>query len=176
MVKTLKKKKFRHPATRRVLMRLFNEFLVTGFDVCEFSEKTFEYLSERLDSQRYTNDEIVSMFSATEVNSTDMVVENVDVSFLRENLSEQTIKLSIGYIPTKHILLQEEFKELIRICANRITNTNKLCEDILYVLSKVLKTENIILCLNDENIILSSKGLFRTDLALTDIFLKLKQV
>lgn len=193
----LKKPKFR----RKRIEKLIKKLLVELFDdpdrpgLVGTPERVARMYEEILEGQRYTNDEIAEMFDVTfdtdKVKTDGLVVEKNITAF---SMCEHHLALmydmsvSVGYIPKGKVIGLSKLNRIVDLCAKRLQLQEKLCEDIAYVVSKVVGTEDVAVFISgkhscvtsrgikDTNAITSSsimKGKFRESYALRSEFLSL---
>lgn len=134
---------------------------------------------EILEGQRYTNDEIASMFNVTfdsnTVKSDQLVVEKDITAF---SLCEHHLalmydmKVSIGYIPDGKVIGLSKLNRIVDLCAKRLQLQEKLCEDIADVVSKVVGTEDVAVFISGKHACVTSRGIKDTNASTSSSVLK----
>ena len=123
-------------------------------------ERVARMYEEILEGQRYTNDEIAQMFDVTfdtnTVKSDSLVVEKDITAF---SLCEHHLalmydmKVSIGYIPKGKVIGLSKLNRIVDLCAKRLQLQEKICEDIAYVVSKVVGTEDVAVFISENTLV-----------------------
>lgn len=134
---------------------------------------------EILEGQRYTNDEIASMFDVTfdqkTVNTDSLVIEKDITAF---SLCEHHLalmydmKVSIGYIPNGKVIGLSKLNRIVDLCAKRLQLQEKLCEDIADVVSKVVGTEDVAVFISGKHACVTSRGIKDTNASTSSSVLK----
>ena len=134
---------------------------------------------EILEGQRYTNEEIASMFNVTfdsnTVKSDQLVVEKDITAF---SLCEHHLalmydmKVSIGYIPDGKVIGLSKLNRIVDLCAKRLQLQEKLCEDIADVVSRVVGTEDVAVFISGKHACVTSRGIKDTNASTSSSVLK----
>ena len=142
-------------------------------------ERVARMYEEILEGQRYTNDEIAAMFDVTfdtnTVKSDSLVVEKDITAF---SLCEHHLalmydmKVSIGYIPKGKVIGLSKLNRIVDLCAKRLQLQEKICEDIAYVVSKVVGTEDVAVFISGKHACVTSRGIKDTNASTSSSVLK----
>jgi GTP cyclohydrolase I len=134
---------------------------------------------EVLEGQRYTNDELVQMFDVcfekTAVNTSSLVVEKDITAFsmCEHHLALMyDMKVSVGYIPNGKVIGLSKLNRIVDLCAKRLQLQEKLCEDIAYVVSKIVGTEDVAVFITGKHACVTSRGIKDTNASTSSSVLK----
>lgn len=134
---------------------------------------------EILEGQRYSNDDLVAMFDVTfdtnTVKSNSLVVEKDITAFsmCEHHLALMyDMKVSVGYIPKGKVIGLSKLNRIVDLCAKRLQLQEKLCEDIAYVVSKIVGTEDVAVFITGKHACVTSRGIKDTNASTTSSAMK----
>lgn len=134
---------------------------------------------EVLEGQRYTNDELVQMFDVCfekQDVATDSLVVEKDItafSMCEHHLALMyDMKVSIGYIPNGKVIGLSKLNRIVDLCAKRLQLQEKLCEDIAYVVSKIVGTDDVAVFISGKHACVTSRGIKDTNASTSSSVLK----
>ena len=142
----LRRPKFRRRAIEKILYRLLIELKIEDVNLIEkLMYSLVDVISDKLEGQRYTNDDITLMFKPIETTANDLVkVNNISVSIISaDDLSNCDLNVRIGYIPNNLRLSNENICSIASLVGKRIQSEIDFVKSLYYVVSKLLNTKNI---------------------------------
>lgn len=178
---TLNKPKFRRKKIEKLIKQLLQEL---GDDpnrpgLVGTPGRVARMYEEVLEGQRYTNDELVQMFDVcfekTAVNTSSLVVEKDITAFsmCEHHLALMyDMKVSVGYIPNGKVIGLSKLNRIVDLCAKRLQLQEKLCEDIAYVVSKIVGTEDVAVFITGKHVCVTSRGIKDTNASTSSSVLK----
>lgn len=129
-------------------------------------ERVARMYEEIFEGQHYTNDEIADMFNVCFdkdiINSTGLVVEKDITAFsmCEHHLAVMyDMKVSVGYIPNGKVIGLSKLNRIVDLCAKRLQLQEKLAEDIAYVVSKVVGTEDVAVFISGKHSCVAMRGI-----------------
>lgn len=168
----LGKRKFNKKKIEKIIRQLLAELhddpnrpglVGTPRRIADMYEEIFE-------GQLYTNDEIVEMFDVCfdqqELNTDSLVVEKDITVFstCEHHLALMyDMSVNIGYIPNGKVIGLSKLNRIAQMCARRLQLQEKLCEDIAYVVSKIVGTEDIAVAITGKHGCVTSRGIKDTN-------------
>ena len=177
----LNKPKFKRKRIEKLIKQLLTELLddPNRPGLIGTPNRVARMYEEILEGQRYTNDEIAAMFDVTfdtnTVKSDSLVVEKDITAF---SLCEHHLalmydmKVSIGYIPKGKVIGLSKLNRIVDLCAKRLQLQEKICEDIAYVVSKVVGTEDVAVFISGKHACVTSRGIKDTNASTSSSVLK----
>lgn len=118
---------------------------------------------EIFEGMRYTNDEIAEMFSTcfTEKSNGLVVVKDIPIfSYCEHHLALMyNMEVSVGYIPNGKVIGLSKIARICDMVGKRLQLQERIGEDIAYILSKVLGTEDIIVVIEGEHSCMTTRGI-----------------
>ena len=178
---SLNKPKFRRKKIEKLIKQLLQEL---GDDpnrpgLVGTPGRVARMYEEVLEGQRYTNDELVHMFDVcfekTAVNTSSLVVEKDITAFsmCEHHLALMyDMKVSVGYIPNGKVIGLSKLNRIVDLCAKRLQLQEKLCEDIAYVVSKIVGTEDVAVFITGKHACVTSRGIKDTNASTSSSVLK----
>ena len=178
---SLNKPKFRRKKIEKLIKQLLQEL---GDDpnrpgLVGTPGRVARMYEEVLEGQRYTNDELVQMFDVcfekTAVNTSSLVVEKDITAFsmCEHHLALMyDMKVSVGYIPNGKVIGLYKLNRIVDLCAKRLQLQEKLCEDIAYVVSKIVGTEDVAVFITGKHACVTSRGIKDTNASTSSSVLK----
>lgn len=178
---SLNKPKFRRKKIEKLIKQLLQEL---GDDpnrpgLVGTPGRVARMYEEVLEGQRYTNDELVQMFDVcfekTAVNTSSLVVEKDITAFsmCEHHLALMyDMKVSVGYIPNGKVIGLSKLNRIVDLCAKRLQLQEKLCEDIAYVVSKIVGTEDVAVFITGKHACVTSRGIKDTNASTSSSVLK----
>lgn len=179
--KNLKKRNFK----RKKIEKLIRQLLIELNDnpdrpgLIGTPGRVARMYDEILEGQRYTNDEIATMFDVTfdtnTVKSDQLVIEKDITAF---SLCEHHLalmydmKVSIGYIPNGKVIGLSKLNRIVDLCAKRLQLQEKICEDIAEVVSKVVGTDDVAVFISGKHACVTSRGIKDTQASTSSSVLK----
>ena len=132
----------------------------------ETPKRVAKMYQEIFEGQLYTNQEIAEMFDKCfdiqTVNTSGLVVEkNISAfSTCEHHLATMyDMKISIGYIPKNKVIGLSKLNRICRMCAKRLQLQEKLGEDIVDVLQRILKTDDIAVFIEAKHMCVAMRGI-----------------
>lgn len=164
----LKKPKFRKKKIEKLIRQLIRE-LQDDPDrpgLIGTPERVARMYEEIYEGQHYTNDEIADMFNVCfdkeVIDSTGLVVEKDITAFsmCEHHLALMyDMKVSVGYIPDGKVIGLSKLNRIVDLCAKRLQLQEKLAEDIAYVVSKVVGTEDVAVYITGKHSCVTMRGI-----------------
>lgn len=129
-------------------------------------ERIARMYEEIFEGQRYTNDDLVKMFDVTfdqnTVASKSLVVEK-DISAFSTCEHHMALmydmKISVGYVPQDKVIGLSKLNRIVDLCAKRLQLQEKLGEDIAYVVSKIIGTDDVAVYIEGKHACVTSRGI-----------------
>lgn len=129
-------------------------------------ERVARMYEEIYEGQHYDNDEIADMFNVCfdkqVLNSSGLVVEKDITAFsmCEHHLALMyDMKVSVGYIPNGKVIGLSKLNRIVDLCAKRLQLQEKLAEDIAYVVSKVVGTEDVAVYITGKHSCVAMRGI-----------------
>lgn len=118
---------------------------------------------EMYQGMMYTNDQIADMHNKCfeDVTTGDLVIiEAIPVfSNCEHHLALMyNMTVSVGYIPNKKVIGLSKVARIADLVARRLQLQERLGEDVLYILKKVLATDDIIVVVKGEHSCMTARG------------------
>lgn len=117
---------------------------------------------EIFEGMRYTNEQISEIFNTCfETDSNDLVVvEHIPIfSYCEHHMALMyNMNVSIGYIPNKKVIGLSKVARIAEMCSKRLQLQERIGNDIVEVLQKVLDTKNIIVVIEGEHSCMTTRG------------------
>ena len=117
---------------------------------------------EIFEGMRYTNEQIAEIFNTCfETDSNDLVVvEHIPIfSYCEHHMALMyNMNVSIGYIPNKKVIGLSKVARIAEMCSKRLQLQERIGNDIVEVLQKVLDTKNIIVVIEGEHRCMTTRG------------------
>lgn len=179
--KNLKKPKFNSKKIQKLITQLLKELHddPTRPGLVGTPERVARMYEEILEGQLYTNDELVEMFDVCfdkdTIASDSLVVEKDITAF---SLCEHHLalmydmKVSVGYIPNGKVIGLSKLNRIVDLCAKRLQLQERLCEDIAYVVSKIVGTQDVAVFITGKHACVTSRGIKDTQACTSSSVLK----
>lgn len=179
--KNLKKPKFNSKKIQKLITQLLKELHddPTRPGLVGTPERVARMYEEILEGQLYTNDELVEMFDVCfdkdTIASDSLVVEKDITAF---SLCEHHLalmydmKVSVGYIPNGKVIGLSKLNRIVDLCAKRLQLQERLCEDIAYVVSKIVGTQDVAVFITGKHACVTSRGIKDTQASTSSSVLK----
>lgn len=172
----LRKKKFRKRAIEKILYRLLIELKIEDVDLIDkLTYSLVDVISTLLEGQRYTNDEIATMYEVEKAINEDLIiVKDINVSLIHsDNLLKKDLKIKVGYVPKGVRISNDNLHRLIDLVAKRIQTEQECLNSIYYVISKLLNIQDVAIYLETcQSEYYFTNGCFRNSQALWQAFIK----
>jgi len=119
---------------------------------------------EVFEGMQYTNEEIVEKFNKCfeEVNTGDLViVSHIPIfSFCEHHMALMyNMNVSVGYIPNQKVIGLSKIARIADTVGKRLQLQERLGDDILWILQKILNTDNIIVVIQGEHSCMTTRGI-----------------
>lgn len=120
--------------------------------------------AEVFEGMRYTNDEVAQMFDKCfeDVKTGELVIiQDIPIfSYCEHHLALMyNMSVSIGYIPNNKVIGLSKVARIADMVSKRLQLQERIGEDILYILKKVLGTEDVIVVVKGEHACMTSRGI-----------------
>ena len=132
----------------------------------ETPKRVAKMYQEIFEGQLYSNSEIASMFDKCfeleSENTSGLVIEKDILAFstCEHHLATMyDMKIAIGYIPKGRVIGLSKLNRICRMCAKRLQLQEKLGEDIVDVLSQILKTSDIAVHIEAKHLCVAMRGI-----------------
>ena len=130
----------------------------------ETPKRVGKFFAETLEGMNYTNDELVKMFDKQfEVPTSNNLVVVSDIpifSFCEHHLALMfNMKAHVAYIPKDKVLGLSKVARIADMVAKRLQLQERICEDISYVMSQILGTNNIAVVVEGEHGCVAARGI-----------------
>lgn len=133
---------------------------------------------EVFDGINYTNDQIAEMFDVTFNEDCDcgeelVLLKDIEAfSFCEHHMALMyNIKISIAYIPNDKVI---GLSKIVRICdmvCRRLQIQERIGKDILYILKKIVNTDDIAIKITAEHSCITTRGIKRNNAKTTTLTL-----
>ena len=171
----IRKPRFRKRAIEKLLNKLLVELKIEDIDLIDkLTYSLVAVISDKLEGQRFTNDEIASMFKAEKsCRMTLCIHKDISVSLVHsDDLSRLDLKVKVGYVPVGYSLTEEEIIRIAQFTAKRIHTEYDYMSSLYYILSTVLKTKDIAISIEGKSgIDYFTNGIFNNSPALWQAFI-----
>lgn len=119
---------------------------------------------EVFEGMQYTNEEIVEKFNKCfeEVNTGDLVIiSHIPIfSFCEHHMALMyNMNVSVGYIPNQKVIGLSKIARIADMVGKRLQLQERLGDDILWILQKILNTDNIIVVIQGEHSCMTTRGI-----------------
>ncbi len=134
----------------------------------ETPERVARMVDEIFEGTRFSNDEIAEecgkTFPLPECsisNNSTVAVTNIDAfSYCEHHLALMyNMRVSVGYVPRDRIVGLSKIPRIVDLVTKRLQLQEKIGNDIADILSKVVKTEDVIVVITAEHSCLTSRGI-----------------
>ena len=134
----------------------------------ETPERVARMVDEIFEGTRFSNDEIAEecgkIFPLPECsisNNSTVAVTNIDAfSYCEHHLALMyNMRVSVGYVPRDRIVGLSKIPRIVDLVTKRLQLQEKIGNDIADILSKVVKTEDVIVVITAEHSCLTSRGI-----------------
>lgn len=172
----LNKPNFRQSSLKKLFIVVFKWLQVDEKTAVKLTDKLYDVICKILDAQRYSNDEISTMFRAYEINHKNPIVyKDLKTTIVNStNFQQENYTLKISYIPNKVALSYDDLEDLVSFLGKRFQTVDEYIASLNIILTKILTTINIAIEFQGKTNIYSSNGLFSTSAELWNTFLNSK--
>ncbi len=130
----------------------------------ETPKRVAKMYAEVFEGMKYTNDEIAEMYDKCfeDTKTGDLVVvEHIPIfSYCEHHLALMyNMDVSVGYIPNGKVIGLSKIARIADMVARRLQLQEKIGSDIMYVLKKILGTEDIIVVIKGEHSCMTARGI-----------------
>lgn len=130
----------------------------------ETPKRIAKMYAEVFEGMRYTNDEVAQMFDKCfeDVKTGELVIiQDIPIfSYCEHHLALMyNMSVSIGYIPNNKVIGLSKVARIADMVSKRLQLQERIGEDILYILKKVLNTEDVIVVVKGEHACMTSRGI-----------------
>ena len=169
---------------REELERIAREFLEAVDEnpdrpgLIETPKRVAKYWMELLEGQKYTNDEIASMydkcFDLDDDDETDVDLSQNDTGLKRDLVIEKDIpifshcehhialmydmKVTIAYIPNKRVIGLSKMGRIAEMVGKRLQLQEKIGADINYIMRKILGTNDVAVVIEGKHGCMTARG------------------
>lgn len=172
----LRKPNFRQSSLKKLFLLVFKWLQVEDKLAVKLTDKLYDLVVLNLDAQRYSNDEIVTMFDTNEINHRNpLIYKDMSSMIINiDNLSPLKFDIKVGYIPNRLSLSYDDMTDLISLVGKRIQSIEEYVDSLKQILTKILSTNDIAIHINGNVDVYSSHGAFSTSADLWNTFLQAK--
>lgn len=129
----------------------------------ETPHRVAKMYDEIYEGMRYSNDEIAQMFDKCfdEPEAHDLVcMTNIDTfSNCEHHLALMyNMKVSVAYIPTGRVIGLSKIARIVDMASKRLQLQERLGEDIAYIMSKILNTDDVMVYIEGEHSCMTARG------------------
>jgi len=130
----------------------------------ETPQRAAKMFAEMLEGMLYSNDEIAEMFGKCfeHVQSDDMViVKDIQIfSFCEHHFALMyNMRVHIAYIPQGKIIGLSKIARIADMVAKRFQLQERIGQDIVYVMQKILETDDVMVVIEGEHSCMSARGI-----------------
>lgn len=129
---------------------------------------------EMFEGMLYTNDEIASMFDKTfeidEIDSSDIVIlKDIDIfSYCEHHLALMyDMSVDIAYIPKGRVIGLSKMARICDMVSKRLQLQERITKDILYIVKKITKSEDIFVRVKGCHSCVSARGIKKKTYTIT---------
>lgn len=129
---------------------------------------------EMLEGMNYSNDEIAEMFDKTfeDYNSRSnelVVVKDIDIfSFCEHHLALMyDMTVDIAYIPNGRVIGLSKLGRICDMVAKRLQLQERIGEDILYIVKKITKSNDILVRIKGKHSCMTARGIKKNSYTIT---------
>ena len=133
-------------------------------NIVETPRRVAKYWMELLEGELYTNDEIAQMYDkqfSLPTSNNMVVLTNIPIfSHCTHHLALMfNMTASIAYIPKDKVIGLSKIPRIVEMVAKRLQLQERICEDISYILQKILKTSNVAVVIEGEHGCVAARGI-----------------
>lgn len=145
------------------LLEAFGQDL-TDENLIDTPKRVAKYWNELLEGERYSNDEIAEMYDkqfSLPTSNNMVLVSNIPIfSHCCHHLALMfNMKAHIAYIPKDKVIGLSKISRIADLVAKRFQLQERICEDISYIMQKILKTSSVAVVIEGEHGCVAARGI-----------------
>lgn len=145
------------------LLEAFGQDL-TDENLIDTPKRVAKYWNELLEGEKYSNDEIAEMYDKQFSLSTSnnmVLVSNIPIfSHCCHHLALMfNMKAHIAYIPKDKVIGLSKISRIADLVAKRFQLQERICEDISYIMQRILKTSSVAVIIEGEHGCVAARGI-----------------
>lgn len=145
------------------LLEAFGQDL-TDENLIDTPKRVAKYWNELLEGEKYSNDEIAEMYDkqfSLPTSNNMVLVSNIPIfSHCCHHLALMfNMKAHIAYIPKDKVIGLSKISRIADLVAKRFQLQERICEDISYIMQKILKTSSVAVVIEGEHGCVAARGI-----------------
>lgn len=172
----LRKGNFRQSSLKKLFIVVFKWLLIDEKLAIKLTDRLYDLIVMNLDGQKYSNDEISTMFDLSEVNHKNpLIYKDLTSTIVNiDNFSLLNLDLKIGYIPNGVSISYDDMLDLVSLVGKRIQSVEEFVDSLKNILIKILRTNDIAIHVKSNVDVFSSDGAFASSADLWNTFINSK--
>lgn len=137
---------------------------LTDENIIETPRRVAKYWMELLEGELYTNDEIAEMYNkqfGLPTSNNMVVLTDIPIfSHCCHHLALMfNMKVHVAYIPKDKVIGLSKIPRIVDMVAKRLQLQERICEDVSYILQKILQTSNVAVIIEGEHGCVAARGI-----------------
>lgn len=133
-------------------------------NIKETPRRVAKYWMELLEGELYSNDEIAEMYDKQfnlPTSNNMVVVSNIPIfSHCCHHLALMfNMRCTIAYIPKEKVIGLSKISRIADMVAKRLQLQERICEDIAYIMKKILQTDSVAVIIIGEHGCVAARGI-----------------
>lgn len=137
---------------------------LTDENIQETPRRVAKYWMELLEGELYTNDEIAAMYDKQfSLPTTNNMVVLTDIPIFSHCIHHLALmfdmKVHVAYIPKDKVIGLSKIPRIVDMVAKRLQLQERICEDVSYILQKLLGTTNVAIVIEGQHGCVAARGI-----------------
>lgn len=133
-------------------------------NIRETPRRVAKYWTELLEGELYTNDEIAAMYDKQfSLPTTNNMVVLTDIPIFSHCIHHLALmfdmKVHVAYIPKDRVIGLSKIPRIVDMVAKRLQLQERICEDVAYILQKLLDTTNVAVVIEGQHGCVAARGI-----------------
>lgn len=133
-------------------------------NIRETPRRVAKYWIELLEGELYTNDEIAAMYDKQfSLPTTNNMVVLTDIPIFSHCIHHLALmfdmKVHVAYIPKDRVIGLSKIPRIVDMVAKRLQLQERICEDVAYILQKLLDTTNVAVVIEGQHGCVAARGI-----------------
>lgn len=133
-------------------------------NIRETPRRVAKYWTELLEGELYTNDEIAAMYDKQfNLPTTNNMVVLTDIPIFSHCIHHLALmfdmKVHVAYIPKDRVIGLSKIPRIVDMVAKRLQLQERICEDVAYILQKLLDTTNVAVVIEGQHGCVAARGI-----------------
>lgn len=133
-------------------------------NIRETPRRVAKYWMELLEGELYTNDEIAAMYDKQfNLPTTNNMVVLTDIPIFSHCIHHLALmfdmKVHVAYIPKDRVIGLSKIPRIVDMVAKRLQLQERICEDVAYILQKLLDTTNVAVVIEGQHGCVAARGI-----------------